>query len=128
MGPIFLFYGCRHAKKDFLFEKELERFKADGLLSHLSVCCSRDAEALTGKKHYVQHALLLHARQIYDMMVVLGSASLFVCGDANGMFKDVHETLLSILQSEGQWTLPEAQKVMAGWIESKRYLREVWSS
>ncbi|XP_062519826.1 methionine synthase reductase-like isoform X2 [Corticium candelabrum] len=41
-GETWLFFGCRHKDRDFLYRKQLEQFVANGTLSHFNVAFSRD--------------------------------------------------------------------------------------
>jgi methionine synthase reductase len=41
-GKMWLFYGCRHKERDYLYREDLQSFKDQGILSELSVCFSRD--------------------------------------------------------------------------------------
>lgn len=53
LGPALLFFGCRHAGHDFIYEAELRGFQGSGTLSRLEVAFSRDGRAKT----YVQHRM-----------------------------------------------------------------------
>lgn len=41
-GHMELYYGCRNKAKDFIYQKELTRWKEKGVLSDLFVAFSRD--------------------------------------------------------------------------------------
>ena len=101
MAPSWLFYGCRHRDKDFLFKEELEGFVrqvqvrkrmkdaadmplfcfylfSDGTLSKLVVSYSRE-ETTTDTTKYVHHLMRAHGRELHDL-IVLNHARIFVCG------------------------------------------------
>merc|ERR1712048_463932 len=42
LGEAVLFFGCRSASHDFIYEEELKSFANDGVLSRLLVAFSRD--------------------------------------------------------------------------------------
>ena len=42
LGESWLFFGCRHKEKDYLYHKELECYLSTGVLSHLFLSFSRD--------------------------------------------------------------------------------------
>ncbi|XP_039522695.1 methionine synthase reductase isoform X3 [Pimephales promelas] len=128
-GETWLFFGCRHKDKDFIFREELERFAHNGTLSHLIVCFSRDEPDAAGtinRPTYVQHNLLLHAKNVARILLK-DKGCLYVCGDAKNMAKDVNDTLLEIIGNELQLDKLDAMKIVAGLREEKRYLQDIWS-
>uniref|UniRef100_A0A8C1ZL74 Methionine synthase reductase n=1 Tax=Cyprinus carpio TaxID=7962 RepID=A0A8C1ZL74_CYPCA len=128
-GETWLFFGCRHKDKDFLFRYELERFEHNGTLSHLIVCFSRDEPDAAGTVNtptYVQHNLRLHAKNVASILLK-NKGCLYVCGDAKNMAKDVNDTLLEIIGNELQIDKLDAMKIVAGLREEKRYLQDIWS-
>ncbi|KAI2649052.1 Methionine synthase reductase [Labeo rohita] len=128
-GETWLFFGCRHKDKDFLFREELERFAHNGTLSHLIVCFSRDepdAQGIVNRPTYVQHNLRLHAKNVASILLK-DKGCLYVCGDAKNMAKDVNDTLLEIIGNELQVDKLDAMKTVAGFREEKRYLQDIWS-
>ncbi|XP_026056801.1 methionine synthase reductase isoform X2 [Carassius auratus] len=128
-GEMWLFFGCRHKDKDFLFREELERFVHNGTLSHLIVCFSRDepdAAGTVSTPTYVQHNLHLHAKNVASILLK-DKGFLYVCGDAKNMAKDVNDTLLEIIGNELQMDKLDAMKTVAGLREEKRYLQDIWS-
>lgn len=46
IGPMILYYGCRHPEHDYIYEEELKKFVQDGVLSELHIAFSR----VTAKK------------------------------------------------------------------------------
>ncbi|XP_026093345.1 methionine synthase reductase-like [Carassius auratus] len=128
-GETWLFFGCRHKDKDFLFREQLERFACNGTLSHLIVCFSRDEPDAAGTVNtpaYVQHNLSLHAKNVARILLK-DKGCLYVCGDAKNMAKDVNDTLLKIIGNELQIDKLDAMKKVAGLREEKRYLQDIWS-
>ncbi|XP_042254819.1 methionine synthase reductase isoform X2 [Thunnus maccoyii] len=132
-GETWLFFGCRHRDRDYLFREELEGFVSSGTLSHLKVCFSRDnceeeaekATASAGRTRYVQHNLLLNSQQITNILLKQNGC-LYVCGDAKNMAKDVNDTLIEMIKTELQVDQLEAMKTLAGLREEKRYLQDIW--
>ncbi|KAM6977645.1 methionine synthase reductase [Aplochiton taeniatus] len=126
-GETWLFFGCRHKDRDYLFREELEGFVATGTLTHLKVCFSRDSQEETSQgPRYVQHNLLLHAPQITNILL-RQNGYLYVCGDAKNMAKDVNDTLMEMLGAELQLDKLDAMKQLAVLREEKRYLQDIWS-
>lgn len=128
-GETWLFFGCRHKEGDFLFREELEGFVSRGTLSHLKVCFSRDKqddeESSATQPRYVQHNLLLNSSHVIDILLQQ-KGSLYVCGDAKNMAKDVNETLMEMIKTKLQVDQLEAMKTLAGLREEKRYLQDIW--
>uniref|UniRef100_A0A8C7CDF5 Methionine synthase reductase n=1 Tax=Oncorhynchus kisutch TaxID=8019 RepID=A0A8C7CDF5_ONCKI len=126
-----LFFGCRHRDRDFLFREELQGFVASGTLTHLKVSFSRDTpegtetQTETGPR-YVQHNLLSHAKDIVNLLLK-ENGYLYVCGDAKNMAKDVNDTLIEMVSAELQLDKLDAMKRLAGLREEKRYLQDIWS-
>uniref|UniRef100_A0A668U3X2 Methionine synthase reductase n=1 Tax=Oreochromis aureus TaxID=47969 RepID=A0A668U3X2_OREAU len=131
IGETWLFFGCRHRDRDYLFREELEGFVSRGILGHLKVCFSRDrgededAATSAARPRYVQHNLLLNSQHITDILLKQ-NGYLYVCGDAKNMAKDVNETLMEIIKTELQVDQLEAMKRLAGLREEKRYLQDIW--
>ncbi|KAM9839294.1 methionine synthase reductase [Aulostomus maculatus] len=131
-GETWLFFGCRHRDRDYLFKEELEGFVSSGTLNHLKVCFSRDdqeeeeAGNPAGRPRYVQHNLLLHSSQITDILLKQDGC-LYVCGDAKNMAKDVNDTLMEMIKRELQVDQLDAMKRLAGLREQKRYLQDIWA-
>ncbi|XP_037829005.1 methionine synthase reductase isoform X2 [Kryptolebias marmoratus] len=131
-GETWLFFGCRHRDKDYLFREELEDFVSGGALTHLRVCFSRDdrkdeeAVSSAAQPRYVQHNLLLHSQQVIDILF-RQNGSVYICGDAKNMAKDVNETLVEIIKSELHVDQLDAMKKLAQLREEKRYLQDIWA-
>lgn len=63
LGPVMLYFGCRHKAHDFIYRSELEAFQQDRTLQQLSTAFSRDG----AQKDYVQvgHSLLLPPKLLW---------------------------------------------------------------
>ncbi|XP_023678186.2 methionine synthase reductase isoform X1 [Paramormyrops kingsleyae] len=126
-GETWLFFGCRHEDRDFLFREELETFLASGTLTHLKVCFSRDPhEGAEPPPKYVQHNLRLNSQAVCDILL-RQKGFFYVCGDAKNMAKDVNDTLIDIIGEELQVDKLEVMKAVAVLREEKRYLQDIWS-
>ncbi|CAL9697926.1 unnamed protein product [Knipowitschia caucasica] len=131
-GETWLYFGCRHKDKDFLFREELEGFVSSGTLNHLKVCFSRDNEEKeeaaqsSARPKYVQHKLLLDSKAITSILLEK-SGYIYVCGDAKNMAKDVNDTLMEMIKNELRVDQLEAMKTLALLREEKRYLQDIWA-
>ena len=94
-GRNWLVFGHRNYTHDFLYQLEWQDWLKSGVLTRLEVAFSRDQP----EKRYVQHALWDARRELYGWLG--DGATLYVCGDATAMAKDVHATLQRILAEQG---------------------------
>ncbi|XP_064452944.1 methionine synthase reductase isoform X2 [Mirounga angustirostris] len=127
-GAMWLFFGCRHKDRDYLFREELRHFHQRGILTHLKVSFSRDAPV--GEEEapvkYVQDNIRLHSEQVARLLLH-ERGCIYICGDAKNMAKDVSDTLVEIISKEAGVEKLEAMKTLATLKEEKRYLQDIWS-
>lgn len=88
-------FGRKNRTCDFLYRKELEGFKEEGLLDHLDLAFSRDQE----EKYYVQNVLKEKAKTICTWLN--RGAHLYICGSM-AMGKSVNKVLVQILQNHNK--------------------------
>jgi sulfite reductase alpha subunit-like flavoprotein len=74
LGPCVVFFGCRHASADYLYEDELAKFETNGICKVVTAF-SKDGERVV----YVQHRMKENADTLYDLICTKGG-SVFVCG------------------------------------------------
>ena len=126
LGPAHLFFGCRDESKDHIYQAEMTDAIASKTLSSLNIAYSR---ATSDRKLYVQDKLMSAAKVIYDIMKGKRGGkegSIYVCGDAKGMARDVHRALHSILMSEGEYAAHEAEEIVKRLADNGRYHKDVW--
>lgn len=124
-GESWLFYGCRHKERDYLYQKELENFRDTKVLSNLIVCFSRD-DNQPGSPRYVQDNIIRYGEEMVSL-INEKAAIVYVCGDARNMSKDVFDTFVSLLKQHKGLTEIEARRYLAQMQLEKRYLQDVWS-
>ncbi|XP_071156703.1 methionine synthase reductase-like isoform X2 [Mytilus edulis] len=124
-GNTWLFYGCRHEKSDYIYRKELEDFQSTGILSRLCVCFSRDNQ-LQKSPQYVQDNIRNNSTEL-SILIMEKNATVFVCGDAKNMAKDVNEAFVSVIQSYKGCTAEEAKIELMKMRLHKKYLEDVWT-
>jgi sulfite reductase alpha subunit-like flavoprotein len=122
MGETVLFFGCRKASEDFLYQEELQKLLADGALSQLHVACSRDGP----EKVYVQHRLLQQGAALAALLVQQ-QAHVYVCG-ATAMGTDVHNAFVSILETHASQSHEEAVHFVKEMQKEARYVQELWTA
>lgn len=119
-GRNWLFFGERSAATDFLYREELEAMHKDGHLTRFDTAFSRDQ----AQKVYVQHRMAENSGALWQWLQE--GASIYVCGDAKQMAKDVHSTLRSIAEKEGGMSAEQAEEYVAGLKDKNRYHRDVY--
>lgn len=119
-GPTWLYFGCRHKEKDFLYKSQLEYWASKNVI-RLSAAFSRDQST----KVYVQDHLKRDSCKIWQM-IDQDHACIFVCGDAKHMAHDVHTTLLDIVSKNGGMDTDDAAVYLQNMEESSRYQKDVW--
>ncbi|HEY8288371.1 MAG TPA: flavodoxin domain-containing protein [Acetobacteraceae bacterium] len=119
-GRNWLVFGHRNYTHDFLYQLEWQEWLKAGLLTRLDVAFSRDQPT----RRYVQHALWDARKELYAWL--RDGATLYVCGDANAMAKDVHATLLRILADQGAQDEAAAKATLDAIRRDGRYLRDVY--
>src|SRR5690349_7686733 len=119
-GRSWLFFGDRNYTHDFLYQLEWQDALKDGALTRMDVAFSRD----TPEKVYVQNRLWDRRRDLVEWLD--NGASLYVCGDAKQMAKDVRATLVRAY-ADVKGIAPElAEKAVVELERGKRYLQDVY--
>ncbi|WP_432570676.1 molybdopterin-dependent oxidoreductase [Kineococcus sp. SYSU DK005] len=119
-GRNWLFFGERRSATDYYYREELEAMRADGFLTRLSLAFSRDQD----EKVYVQDRMLQHGEQLWAWLQE--GASLYVCGDASRMARDVDAALRRVAEVHGGMDEQEAAEHVARLAADRRYLRDVY--
>jgi len=119
-GRAWLFFGDQRSATDFLYQSELEQYRQEGALTRLDAAFSRD----TVQKVYVQHKMLENSKELFGWLE--GGAYFYICGDKQYMAKDVHNTLISIIETEGAMTREAAEAYLSAMQEQGRYQRDVY--
>ena len=119
-GRNWLFFGERSAKTDYLYRDELEAMRADGHLTRLDTAFSRDQE----DKVYVQDKMTEQGEMFWKWLQ--DGASVYVCGNASRMAKDVHAALHSIVAKQGAMSSDRAEDYIQTMKDEHRYHRDVY--
>ncbi|OCS87793.1 assimilatory sulfite reductase (NADPH) flavoprotein subunit [Caryophanon tenue] len=119
-GESWLFFGEQHFVTDFLYQTELQAWLANGTLTNLHVAFSRD----TDQKVYVQHRMQEQAEELYKWLQ--NGAYIYVCGDEKHMAKDVEQTLIDIVATQGNLSQEQASAYIKQLQQDERYLRDVY--
>ena len=119
-GKSWMFFGDQHFVTDFLYQTEWQKWLKDGVLTKMDVAFSRD----TDEKVYVQHRMLEQSKELFEWLEE--GANVYICGDEKNMAKDVHHTLIEIIEKEGGMSREEAEAYLANMQQQKRYQRDVY--
>ncbi len=119
-GDNWMFFGDQTFTQDFLYQVEWQNYLKSGLLTKMNVAFSRDQ----AEKIYVQDRLKEQAKEVFAWLE--RGAHLYVCGDANRMAKDVHNTLLEIIAEQGGLSTEQAEDYLKTLRVSKRYQKDVY--
>jgi sulfite reductase (NADPH) flavoprotein alpha-component len=119
-GKSWLFFGDQHYTYDFLYQLEWQDQLKDGTLTRLDVAFSRDQP----EKVYVQDRMIQQAKELYQWLQ--DGAHFYVCGDANRMANDVHQALISIVESQAGISREAAEAYVEDLKKTKRYQRDVY--
>ncbi|WP_409438927.1 assimilatory sulfite reductase (NADPH) flavoprotein subunit [Psychromonas sp. GE-S-Ul-11] len=119
-GDNWMFFGDQTFTQDFLYQVEWQNYLKSGLLTKMDVAFSRDQ----AEKIYVQDRLKENASEVFAWLE--RGAHLYICGDANRMAKDVHQTLLDIIAEHGQLSIEQAEDYLKSLRSNKRYQKDVY--
>ena len=134
VGETVLFYGCRNRDADFLYREEwrAEYFgpstNPDEFGTGLTELVCAFSREQPGAKTYVQHRVRERKKKVWDLLH-RQEGSLYVCGDAKNMARDVHRTVVELAMDAdlGKMSEPEATAYVKKLRETGRYLEDVWS-
>jgi sulfite reductase (NADPH) flavoprotein alpha-component len=119
-GRNWLFYGDQRFATDFLYQREWQQHLKDGVLTRMDVAFSRDRTPKT----YVQQRMRAQARELYAWLE--DGAHFYVCGDAERMARDVHQTLIDIVAEHGHLSIERATQHVQELQRTRRYQRDVY--
>lgn len=119
-GKNWLIFGNQKFTDDFLYQSEWLQYRKNGLLNRADLAWSRQGK----EKVYVQHKLAAAAEELWNWLQE--GAHIYVCGDASRMARDVENTLLDIIATQGKMSRDDAEDYLNNLREDKRYQRDVY--
>jgi sulfite reductase (NADPH) flavoprotein alpha-component len=119
-GKNWLFFGHQRSDCDFFYADEFNAMKTSGLLTRLSLAWSRDGD----KKFYVQDRMREVGRELWTWLAE--GASVYVCGDAKRMAKDVERALVDIVAQFGARSTDEAVNFVGELKKRGRFQQDVY--
>ena len=114
-----LFFGCRTSKDDFLYEDELRRYEADGVVK-VDAVFSREGNP---ERRYVQDAIIQRADDVWDL--IEQRANIYVCGNANTMAPGVRTALIQVFRMKSGVST-DGNTWLAGLRADGRFLEDIW--
>ncbi|ANU21480.1 NADPH--cytochrome reductase [Planococcus plakortidis] len=121
LGAAQLYFGCRHAQEDFLYEEQLKQAEQLGLIELHSAFSRQQQE-----KVYVQHLMEQNAQDILGLLEQGGH--LYICGDGGKMAPAVEESLIHSYQELKNATHEQALVWLGELEQSGRFAKDVWSA
>lgn len=119
-GKNWFFFGEQHFTTDFLYQLEIQNHVQTGVLTHIDLAFSRDQP----EKIYVQHRMQQKAKELFNW--INNGAYVYISGTKDPMSKDVENTLLTIIETEGQQSKEEAKQYLEKLKEEGRYEKDVY--
>ena len=121
-GRNWLIFGDQSEKTEFYYKETILNWLDNGELDYFTTAWSRDQE----EKIYVQNRMAEHGEEIWKW--IDNGAYFYVCGDKTYMAKDVHRTLIEIVETHGGLSKDDATTYVEKRMmkEEKRYLRDVY--
>ncbi|MBD3612859.1 MAG: hypothetical protein HUJ13_10715 [Hydrogenovibrio crunogenus] len=113
-----LFFGETHEEKSHLFKDMMAQWEAAGL--QLRTAFSRDQ----AHKVYVQDRLWEERVAVWKLLQQ--GAFFYLCGDKTRLKPSVEQTMLSILQTEGEMTEDAAEALWHDWKKQRRVQLDVY--
>ncbi|AWU44279.1 diflavin oxidoreductase [Blattabacterium punctulatus] len=117
-GRNWLFFGDQYFYTDFLYQKEIQNWKKNGILHHVSLAFSRDQK----DKIYVQNKIWENRKEFFSW--IENGAYIYVCGKRKPMSIDVETTIYRIIKEVGGYSSTEF--FLKNMIENGRYLKDVY--
>ncbi len=116
-----LFAGCRHEQRDFVYSEEWRAWEQTSLL-RVTPAFSRDQT----QKIYVQDRLLENASALWRE--IQNGSHFYLCGDAAQMAVAVQKALRQILETQGAMSAEAAQTWLDQMERDGRLQKDVWSA
>ena len=120
LGPSLLIYGCRLPDADFIYEDEIRRFEAEGIVT-IVTAYSRIKD---GSR--VQDAVRAHAEQILELIDRGGVT--YVCGGAGTVAPALRDAFAEIYQQHAGVSAQDATNWLEELRAANRYLEDVWAA
>ncbi|KAJ9051383.1 hypothetical protein DSO57_1005091 [Entomophthora muscae] len=122
VGPTVLFFGCRRRDEDLMYGEEWDHIMSKVPNSKMHIAFSRETE----QKVYVQHLIQQERESLWDL-IDSQKGSIYVCGDAKYMAKDVNQCFINMALELGGFSEEAAQAYVKKLRAQSRYQEDVWA-
>ncbi|KPM44112.1 hypothetical protein AK830_g2399 [Neonectria ditissima] len=121
IGEMVIFFGCRHADKDYIYRSELEQMESEseGKLRIVTAFSRVPGQ----KKMYVQDKM--HELGSDVSRLLADDATLYICGRAS-MAREIGKTVSAMVGKEKQLSHSEAQEWAASMKRGRKWQEDVW--
>jgi methionine synthase reductase len=130
---LWLFYGCRHPERDFLYKDEflneysqyLEKYS----LSFSRFTISQEDPILKyhiSNSKYVQDSIRHYSKEMVNLINDL-NGYIYICGDALNMSKDVYNCFKECLSKELNISSEDSNKYLLEMMKTRRYKQDIWA-
>ena len=120
VGPIVLFFGCRHPDHDWLCREEVEAWAADGLIQPFLAFSAVPSHPW----RFVQDALTAEQERVWAAL--REGAQIFVCGDGRFMAPAVREALIAMHMRQSGTDHEHGSAWLEALIDQGRYHQDVF--
>jgi sulfite reductase alpha subunit-like flavoprotein len=124
IGSVDVFFGCRHADHDWLYQHELIELQKEGVITQQYNAFSRD-----GERQYVQDIMSTNAEcgsRLVDILVNKRGI-VYICGDGNKMAKGVQEAIAELLGNKLGGGVDAGKAYIEELKLKGRFLLDIWS-
>ncbi|CAD5212668.1 unnamed protein product [Bursaphelenchus okinawaensis] len=122
----YLFYGSSNFDKEFIFRKEIEKLKEEGVLTDLILCESKPTDSNTPAR-YVYDGLGDQPKEFFDFLFSSPQPFIYACGDVKQMSRKLWDTLSNLLSQHCNLTKMEAVQYLTEWRKTEYFIEDVWS-
>eukprot|EP00443_Scrippsiella_acuminata_P087488 CAMPEP_0115412888 /NCGR_PEP_ID=MMETSP0271-20121206/21786_1 /TAXON_ID=71861 /ORGANISM="Scrippsiella trochoidea, Strain CCMP3099" /LENGTH=169 /DNA_ID=CAMNT_0002837149 /DNA_START=1 /DNA_END=510 /DNA_ORIENTATION=+ len=122
VGPMVVFYGCRHEREEFFYKEEWELYKKEGVLTTLINAFSHDKPHYPPKMIFVNQRMEENTRLLGDLLGKQGGY-FYMCGLAVAV-PGIDKALKGAMVAEGVCTKQGEDAWIAEMKESGRYSQE----
>ncbi|TYR80465.1 cytochrome P450 [Priestia megaterium] len=121
LGKAHLYFGCRSAEEDYLYQSELEQANEQGVITLHTAFSRMNSQ----QKTYVQHLMAENGKELIALLDK--GAYLYICGDGSKMAPDVENTLIDCYQSVHSVNENQARNWLQALESAGRYAKDVWT-